>query len=81
MPSQSITVISSRRDSDRNDDVVDLAYIFWLARGVRGGSPAEDVSTALRKFRAKTSAGLFLVPKRNPTTFIRSGGGLRNETL
>ena len=77
MPSQSIAVISIRRDSDRNDDVVDLAYTLWLTSGFRNSSPEEDLLTALRKLRAKTSAGLFLVPKRNPTTaFIRSRGGL-----
>jgi hypothetical protein len=76
MPSQSIAVISIRRDSDRNDDVVDLAYTLWLTSGFRNSSPEEDLLTALRKLRAKMSAGLFLVPKRNPAAFIRSRGGL-----
>jgi hypothetical protein len=74
VPSQSVGVISIRRDSDRDNEVADLAYLLWLARGFRGGSPEEDLLTAVRKLRAKKSPRLFLVPKRNPTTFIRSGG-------
>ena len=76
MPSQSVGVISIRRDRDRNNDVADLAYLLWLARGFRGGSPEADLLTAVQELRAKTPAGLFLVPRRNPITFIRSRGGL-----
>jgi len=48
---------------DGDQEVVDLAYRLWLARGFRGGSPEEDLLAALREVRGKTSAVLFLVPK------------------
>ena len=60
-------VVPIRSDSivaDGDQEVVELAYRLWLARGFRGGSPEEDLLTALREVRGKTSALLFLVPKR-----------------
>jgi Protein of unknown function (DUF2934) len=58
--------ISICRESDRNGEVADLAYVLWLARGFRGGSPERDLLTAVRKLRGRTSAGVFLVAKRIP---------------
>lgn len=52
-------------ESDR--EVVDLAYDLWLANGFRGGSPEEALMTAVRQVRTRTTAGLFLVPRRNST--------------
>jgi len=44
--------------------VVDLAYRRWLAKGFSGGSPEEDLLTAIRDLRGTEVAQLFLVPKR-----------------
>jgi hypothetical protein len=51
--------------SETDHEVVDLAYNLWLARAFYGGSPAEDLLTAVQKVGWKRSAGLFLVPKSN----------------
>jgi len=48
-----------RRDPE---DVVELAYNLWLARGFHSGSPEEDLLTATRMLGGETS-GLFSVPK------------------
>lgn len=66
-PKQSERVILIRRDilaSDEVRDVADLAYDLWLARGFQGGSPEEDLFTAVWQLRSKTTGGLFLVSKR-----------------
>ncbi len=60
-------VIPIRRDilaSDEDRAVADLAYDIWLSNGFRGGSPEEALMTAVRRSRTRTTAGLFLVPKR-----------------
>ena len=60
-------VIPMRRDilaSDEDRAVADLAYDIWLSNGFRGGSPEEALVTAVRQSRTRTTAGLFLVPKR-----------------
>jgi len=74
MPSQSIGVISIRSDSDRNDEVADLAYVLWLARAFRGGSPERDLLAAVGKEGGNTSAGMFLVAKRRPKINRPRGG-------
>ena len=60
-------VIPIRRDSlasDEDRDVADLAFDIWLSNGFRGGSPEEALMTAVQQSRARTTAGLSLVPKR-----------------
>jgi hypothetical protein len=60
-------VVPIRRDilaSDEDRAVADLAYDIWLSNGFRGGSPEEALMTAVRQSRTRTTAGLFLVPKR-----------------
>ncbi|MBZ5581433.1 MAG: DUF2934 domain-containing protein [Acidobacteriia bacterium] len=67
MPKQNVTVLSIRRDplaSDADEEIAEIAYDLWLARGFRGGSPEEDLLTAVRVVREEPWAGLFLVPRR-----------------
>ena len=68
MPKLDIAVIPIRRETRRSDqEIADLAFTLWLARGFRHGSPEADLSTALRMLRGQTTAGLFVVPKRKAT--------------
>jgi hypothetical protein len=60
-------VIPIRRDilaSDEDREAADLAYDVWLSNGCRGASPEEAVITAVRQSSTRTTAGLFLMPKR-----------------
>jgi hypothetical protein len=60
-------VIPIRRDilaSDEDREAADLAYDVWLSNGCRGASPEEAVMTAVRQSSTRTTAGLFLMPKR-----------------
>jgi hypothetical protein len=60
MAKQSTVVIPIRQEilvSGTDRDVVDLAYSLWLARGFRGGSPEEDLLTAVREIRGKAFGG------------------------
>jgi hypothetical protein len=52
------------RASAADRAVEDLAYQLWLERAFRGGSPEEDLLTALQMLRGRKSAVLFLVPAR-----------------
>jgi len=68
MPKPDTSVIPIRREiplPDSSQKVVDVAFDLWLARGFRGGSPAEDLLTAIQEVKGSASAGLFLVPKPN----------------
>lgn len=60
MAKHSASVIPIRQDIPRSQtdrEVVDLAYDLWLARGFRGGSPEEDLLTAVREVKGKTFGG------------------------
>jgi hypothetical protein len=73
MPKPGLSVVPIRRHllaSDADREVADLAYLLWLARCFRSGSPESDRSPAARKVEDKTSAGLFLVARRNPITSL-----------
>ena len=50
--------------SDADELVADVAYALWHSAPFRCGLPEEAFLTALRMVRGKSSAGLFLVPKR-----------------
>ena len=76
MPKPGLNVVPIRRDTlapDTEIKVADLAYDSWLLNGFRGGCPVEALFTVVRQLRRKTTARLFLVPKRN---FNRSLGRL-----
>lgn len=60
MAKQNAIVIPIRQDilvSETDCDVVDLAFNLWLARGFRGGSPEEDLLTAVREMRGRAFGG------------------------
>jgi hypothetical protein len=59
-------------ESEKQERIAALAFEFWLARAFRNGSPETDWLRADRQVRSKagivsrrrTTAGLFLVPRR-----------------
>jgi hypothetical protein len=72
MPTQGAGVFPIRRGSLKSDagrEVAEFAYNLWLARGFRGGSPEEDLITAMREGSGEAPGGLFLVPKRKPNLY------------
>jgi hypothetical protein len=67
MPEQHFGAIPIRRETpvSKTDELVaDVAYALWHSAPFRCGPPEEAFFTALRMVRGKSSAGLFLVPKR-----------------
>ena len=66
-PDKSSKTISIRRNdlaSDEVREVAELAFRLWLAAEFRDRTPEEALFTAVRQMRS-TTAGLFVVPKRN----------------
>jgi hypothetical protein len=60
MAKQNVVVIPIRQDvrlSAAYREVVDLAYSLWLVRGFRGGSPEQDLRTAVRQVMGRTFGG------------------------
>jgi len=69
MPKANTGVIPIRRDfplSVADRMVVDVAFNLWLSRGFKGGTPAQDLLTAIQEVKGAAPAGLFLVSKRSP---------------
>lgn len=69
--------------STADELVANFAYTLWLSSAFLGGTPEAAFFAALRMIKGKSSAELFLVPKRKqplrPIIVMksRSGGGLR----
>ena len=72
MPKENKGVIPIRRGSlvsDADEEIVEVAYDFWVANGFRGASPEDALLiavTLVKVARGETWPGLFLVPKRKP---------------